>query len=650
MKTTMASNTDLKVNQLPGQLPHKVSPHQETHRLREAQDLLHRLQGLLMEGETPSVDILSDALQTAEQWIHQSAGNLDMDPQTRKTLEDISALIVSARTLGRNKGIADRLQKISIESEKALQSIRRPGVSEVAKEATQDILEYMNNWRPLFYLLMSSRDFRQLILDTVRISKNVMKNYGEDIKQESSVSQKFVEGASVKEIAGEVKEKVQQKGKPELGDDDWNLLQDDLQRVLVLLSKEPSYRDGIERIFSLLDMFQKHVAQGPVISAPENVHIRRVVTETEDLVACFSGRDTFEKFKFHLRNLIIQVQKNENLHSYLYELKDFLLKAKSEEEILSEEFKQQSKDLAYRGRDFMRELREQEDLDLFLNSVEDMMDNIKNDEFLQILRHHAGVVKSDLSYVDTQGNVQVDTDMLSKLQTALLPILADALKYIPVPKIQSTTKDKDQEFWLDNVVLCSYDVIPENIRFHLETDSELSIRDIEVKSSHTYLVIQLNRIRTELKDLEFYYKKNTFPSFEEHGRVTFRMGGEGSKLTFTYLLSQGPQDNLPKIRKGYASFDISDMSIDFNMATLDHPFMVPLLTTLFKTQIRREIENQVEKNLNGFIGKLGEMITSSLSEMNRPFLSTIETAKKAIKNTPIAQVYEKRREVMDYRG
>jgi len=493
-------------------------------------------------------------------------------------------------------------------------------------------------------LLTSSRDFRQLLLDTISISKRVIGSYGGDISQETS--KKFVEGAKAKEIAGKVKEMAQQKGAPELSEEEWNILQDDVQRVLVLLAKEPTYRDGIERIFTLLDMFQRSVNQVPVSNAaPEDIHVRRVLDETEDLVVSFSGRDTFERFKNHLRNLILQIQKNENLQSYLTELKEFILKTKSEEEIRSEDFKRRSKDLAYRGREFMRVLREQEDLDRFLNSAGDMIDNIKNDEFLQILRHHAGVVKSDLSYVDSQGNVQVDMDMLSKLQSSLLPILADALKYIPVPKIHS--RDPDQEFWLDNVVLCSYDILPENIRFHLESDSEISLRDIEMKSSRTYLVIQLNRLRTELKDLEFYYKKKTFPGFEDRGRVTFRIRGEGSKLSFTYNLVQDPQDTIPKIREGYVSFDISDLSIEFDTSTLEHPVMIPMLTTLFKTQIRRQIERQVENNLNGFIDRLGKMITSSLTEINRPFMSGIERARKAVKTTQLAQVYEKRREIME---
>jgi len=641
-----AFNTGLKVQQQVGQIPRKVSAEQESHRLREAQDLLHHLQGLLMGGETPATDVLSNALQKAEGLISQIALSSDMDSQTRKTFEDINALLVAARQLGRNKLIADRLQKISEESQKALQEVRGPEVSAAAKEATQNLNDFINNWRPLFYLLMSSRDFRQLILDSIRVSKRVIYRYTDDISDETS--KKFVEGAQAKDIAVTAKDMAKQKGVPELSEEEWNTLQDDVQQVLSKLAKEPTYRDGIERIFSLLDTFQRYITQIPVDDAavvPENIHARRVLDETEDLVASFSGRDNFEQFKYHLRILILQTQKNEKLQSYLNELKVFILKAKSEEVVRTEEFAQQSRDLASRGREIMREWREQEDLNRFFDSGRDMIDNIKNDEFLQILRHHAGVVQSDLSFVDTQGNVQVDTDLLSKLQSALLPVLADALKYIPVPKIQS--KENDQEFWLDNVVLCSYDILPENIRFHLEADSEISIRDIEMKSNRTFLVIQLNKLRTELKDIEFYYKKKTFPSFEDRGRVTFRIKGEGSRLAFTYKLQQEPQDTMPKIKEGNVSFDISNLDIEFDKTTLQHPVMIPMLTSLFKTQIKNQIEKQVENNLNGFIGKLGEMITSSLTVMNRPFMSGIERARKAVKSTPLAQVYEKRREIME---
>jgi hypothetical protein len=103
----------------------------------------------------------------------------------------------------------------------------------------------------------------------------------------------------------------------------------------------------------------------------------------------------------------------------------------------------------------------------------------------KILRQQAGILTADLSYMDIEGKTHVDTEMLSKLQSVILPVLAESLKYIPIPRIES--KDYNREYWVDNIVLCGYDILPENIRFHLESDSELSIRDIETKTyAHSF--------------------------------------------------------------------------------------------------------------------------------------------------------------------
>jgi hypothetical protein len=85
----------------------------------------------------------------------------------------------------------------------------------------------------------------------------------------------------------------------------------------------------------------------------------------------------------------MKIQENENLQAYLFELKQFVLSAKSEEEIRSQEFKEKSKELAKRGRYLMREFKE-EDFNPFFQSADDLVENIKNDEFLQILRTQAG--------------------------------------------------------------------------------------------------------------------------------------------------------------------------------------------------------------------------------------------------------------------
>jgi len=373
--------------------------------------------------------------------------------------------------------------------------------------------------------------------------------------------------------------------------------------------------------------------------------MQRVVTETEALVADFSGRDALERFKHNLRRVIFEIKEHQDLQNYLSELKQFIISTKSEEEVKSEEFKQRSKDLANRGRQLFYQLRDQLDFDPLFDSANEMIDNIKNDEFLQVLSHHAGVVQADLSYTDNEGKIQMATDMITNLQQVLIPIVADALKYIPLPRIESSNEERD--FWLDNLVLCSYDIIPENIKFHLESDAEVSLRDIETKETRTYMVITLNKILTEIKNVKFWYNKKTIPTLTDSGLVTFRIKGNGARLRLTYNVVQGPEDKLPRVVEGKATFDISDMDIEFDKTTIKHDILLPMITQLFKLQIKAQMEYTVEKNLNGFLDKLGYLMTETIGKANRPFLSGLDLARKAVKSTQFAQVYEGRHQKLE---
>jgi len=268
-------------------------------------------------------------------------------------------------------------------------------------------------------------------------------------------------------------------------------------------------------------------------------------------------------------------------------------------------------------------------------------------KFLRVLRHQAGLVQSDISYLDAQGKLQVDTDMLTNLQKVLFPVLADALKYVPVPRIHSSNSER--EFWLDKIVLCSYDIIPENIRFHLETDSEFSFKDIETKATHSFLVIQLQHLRTELNGMDFFYSKKTFPTLEDSGRVSFRIKGDGAKLTLNYTVEQKHEDKIPRILKGHADFEISDMDIEFDQTTIKHSVLIPMLIGIFKRQIKLQIEREVERNLQSWIDKLGELISNTILQADRcPFLAGFKSAKEALKQTELSQIYLKRREKLEW--
>jgi hypothetical protein len=601
-----------------------IPPEHNPIRLNKARDLIAlfgELKTALQEDAGLSKDILIETLQKAEEFIHQASNNTYVDAETRRMLEDLKSLMSTSRALTENKNITDRLLNIQKEAEQAIEALKSPELDRATTETAKDIKEFVTNWRSLFYLITSSRDFRIFLLDSINIAKGIVYGYtGREEYSEKSVERKRL---------------------PELSEAEWDRFQSDVRRILELIAKESIYREGISRIFFLLDLFVQSMRKEPIAAG---IHLAGVAAETEGLVACFSGRETLDHFKAHLRNLILLINKNEPLKLYLSELKTFVLKFRSEEETKSEQFRKESKMMAGRGRELMRDLSEEEDLKHFLQACDDVITNIKNDEFLEVLRKQAGIVQSELTFVDTQGQTQVDTQSILKLQSALLPVLVDALKFIPVPKID--VNDSEKEFWLDNVVLCSYDIIPQHIRFHIQSTSDVDVPTVELKS-HTYLVIELSNMRTEIKDVEFFFSKKTFPHFEEHGKATFRIKGQGAKLTFTFSLDQTPDDILPKITRGHASLDISDMAIDFDLSTLKHDILLPMITKMFKVIIEQQIEREVEKNLSGFVQKLGDLIMKSLHDINKPLLSGIEQAKTAVKQSPITQDINSRREKLE---
>jgi hypothetical protein len=624
----------------------QLSGEQQSYRLREVQDLAMQLRLLLIEGQLPGPEALTPILLKAEEMLAKFQLRTDMEPETRQVIEDIAALVVTARQMDRNKGISDRLQRIAEESQKAMETMKRSGVPSDTKQASQDALDFINNWRPVFNLLSRSRDFRQLFVDTLRIARRVISRHAEPIAED--VKERFVEGQSATTIAQTAKQEIKQKSKEEmpLTNEEEESLLNGWQGMFILLAQQPTYREGLNRLFSLFNMWRNTSRQAVLPGGTKTeTHARRVAQETEELVAAFTGRECLDQWKSSMWALVDLFNQNPEWNQYLTDLKNFILSTQSEEQVKSEEFKQKSKELAHRGRDLVQQLKDRTEVDNFLDSSESLLENIKNDEYVKLLRDQAGIISADLSFVDMEGKTQVDTDMLSKLQTVLLPVLAETLKYIPLPKIES--RDSNREFWLDNITLCGYDIIPENIHFHLESDSDLSLKDLEAKNSHTHLVITLDKFRTELKNMTFWYKKKTFPELTDSGVVTFRIGGDGARLKMVFTVEQHTGDKYPRLTEGYADFHIRQMDIIFDKSTLTHDVLLPMMTNMWKLQIQTQIERAVEKNLTNVVQKLSEQLTTTLGEVNRPFLGSLEQARTAVKKSDLAQVYANRREKLE---
>jgi len=536
--------------------------------------------------ELPGPEAINDALVKAEFLVkHTQDVKFKTDPQTLKVLEDIALLVGSAKNMARHKNLAERLQIISEETKKALVEAAKAGLSVPSLRATNEAIAFVDTWRPLFKLLITSREFRDLCADLIKIIGQVFLRHHEGLGK--LVEQKFLEGEPPKEIAKDAakvsKESFQTpqgEVQVQISDEEFNQLNDDIARVLHNLSQHSTYHDGVQRFFNLLDLWHGQLKETRKdIKADAAPHARRAQLETEELVASFAGREAFDNFKESLKRLIEHVEEDERAKKFLRETRDFILDTKNGE-LNEEELKQKSRELVSSGRELVQEFKYRYELDDFFDRTQELFDNIQKDEFVSVLRHHAGIIAEDISFVDTEGRNQIDFEMVGKLRDVVVPVLAETFKYIPVPRIERS--DKNRAYWVDNIVLCGYDVLPDNVRFQIESDSEVSIRDIETKTSNTRLVITLSKIRTELKNLDFFYEKKTVPTLTEGGRVTLRLGGDGATLSFIFEVQQNKEDKVPRLVEGEVHFNIHQLDIEFDKESLKYDVLVPIVTTMFK--------------------------------------------------------------------
>jgi len=624
--------------------------------MAKAQEMLKQGQRSVQQGTIGSTQETSAALERVEASLASQARKAP-DLKSEKALTDMAILAGTAEQLVSEKDMGDRLQRITKEADLATQEVKMEtsGMEPVrTEEFKHQAQRFIDDFGPLFQLITSSHEFRSLVVRFIKIARRVFLRSTQDKDIGRLVESEWLRGTEPAQIAKLVKSEAKDsvtnaEGDVEvlITDDELDQLQDEFLRLLAVIAQEPTYRAGINRLLDMSDMVYEEggKAKDVIKTVTRQTHAQKLKHETKELVAQFTTHETLEDFLDSFGTLVDRLRDDEETKRYLQELREFILETKSPEVVQSEDFKIHSKDLVKRGRKLIDEFRYSAEVDRFLDCSDAMLQSLKNDETVAKLREHAGIVAQDLTYEDANGNRQLDMQVLSSIRKVIVPVIADALKYIPIPKIEEC--NNKQEYTVDNIVLCGYDIIPENVFVHLESDTWVNVRELETDESKTRLVIKLKNIRTEFKDLQFYYKRKQFPKMEESGRVTIRMGGKGGTLTTTFYVNQRPQDTVPKFTSGIVDFDIDQLDFDFDRSTLSHDVLVPMITSLFKANIIHTIEKGVQKYLGSLVNDIGNRLSSAIAGWEPRLAKQLEFMKQGMKKGEFAHTYRKRQEKLE---
>ncbi|KAJ2278863.1 hypothetical protein GGH14_002905 [Coemansia sp. RSA 370] len=308
-------------------------------------------------------------------------------------------------------------------------------------------------------------------------------------------------------------------------------------------------------------------------------------------------------------------------------------------DVLSDEEREHFKNLSTESTNYMHAVRDNPVLVDYKNSVVELVHSITGSGLTdEERREHIRALRQDLM--------------------ANLPIMIQAIRYIPLPRIAG--QNKEIEFAADNIVLDLKRFVPEHMS--LNSHSEVYPRAMMLKSKSAvrskmgfngeqFFTLNMTGIHFVAKRVAFYIKKKKgIPRVAEKGIADLLVSGRGMDITMHLRrLHTSEKPKVPAEKSNTSSvkgkeaegttmmhsqreFDIISVSVkmhnlDIKMRENKHTISSKLALSLMNPVARKLISKNIAKSLTDNL-ILGDMFMARYGATAQGFL--IDNSKKAI--------------------
>jgi hypothetical protein len=261
---------------------------------------------------------------------------------------------------------------------------------------------------------------------------------------------------------------------------------------------------------------------------------------------------------------------------------------------------------------------------------------MSDDEYVSQLRESLSVMADDLYWTDDAGVRHYDTQAITEIAAAVGDILREQLKDLPLPDISGRDGKRSYSF----KELHLHANLPEKFKFNIETVLDMTKKPHKpyserMKKPHKgafstelYLTTSMKGISARAKNIDFAFEH---PKFKEDGIMDVEIPAANLAIDFIFspnvdtrhpytdtTMSTGEKTSRYHFLRSRCYFTVSDIIISYHKNTLDHRFLVPFVTRLFKSYIIRNFEAGVERILNERLAMLGERLEKILEHNPKP--------------------------------
>ncbi|RIA97123.1 hypothetical protein C1645_871601 [Glomus cerebriforme] len=511
----------------------------------------------------------------------------------RKLINDIHSIVQDAllRTIPGKEPDSDVPTRVGSDEEKTLQEAR----DETAQHAREG---------------------------TYPVAKEAVNITGEHVKDFSEGKKGFRETATggAKHLATHFRDKV---SGYQITEEQRDILVSRFKNLMVETQSRPEYQQVLEDLINTISRLSEqsqsvagHVTETTKTQAKEATDqsdIQKARESAKKLIENFANHKSLNPLINALKDLGKNVKSDEELRSYVDELRQFAISSLRDPKFVQEtDYVDRGSKLIDRGRYLLLE-RYSENTQRIADEVNAFNEALQDDQLTTQWTQDFETLIHDL-FLDERGQPTVKFELIKDFRK-ILPIVGERLKYLPLPRIENS--DEEYDYVFDNIVLYLAEIVPSHLRMNFSTDINLGVDEKDILQNTAY--IEISKINADARNIAFYYKKKKgLINMMDVGLVDFSIPKNGLTIKLKVLLNP-PSDANPVLDLRVLEADTTIDDLKLRLHDTKHDFLYTFLTPLVEKRLKRQFANLITDKMIKTVEYVKENITKAGGQVSNQF-------------------------------
>lgn len=367
-----------------------------------------------------------------------------------------------------------------------------------------------------------------------------------------------------------------------------------------IIQSHPDYQEAISDLTILFDSLigssQKaidHIQEKISVAVDTNSadsEAQQAILHIKSLLENFANGNSLDPIIKDLQTFADDISNDYELRNYFDHCKIFMQETIIDPEFINDHlFTQRVHYIIDYGKNIVTD-RYQSSMEILLDNCTTFLNGFSLDLMNSKLKMKVVALGHEV-FFDDSGKPLFKPELIKDL-SMLIPLIADQLAYIPIPRIE--TEDNDMHVILDNIIIKSSNILPKYIKVAGSgTFDSSEITDPKLNSTFRFTISQIQASGNNIS--YFLKKKSGLIKVSDSGIANFSVYGDGLSLDLEVAIDVVDQS----FKVNVCNVNIDKLSLKIHDSKHDvlYKILRPLIEKIAKSQFAEKVEHKLTSTI-----------------------------------------------------